>query len=65
MQTWEMVWKTNKGIADWCEEVQDSGAVITYLHTVKQSGGESISTAEKHRELIAGHSSEGNHQFCW
>lgn len=40
VQTGEMVWKTNKGIADWCGEVQDRGAVITYLHAVKQSGGE-------------------------
>lgn len=64
VQTGEMVWKTSKGIADWCTEVQDSGAVITYLHAVKQSGGESISPAEKHREVIAGRNSKGNHQFC-
>lgn len=35
MQTGEMVWKTDQGIADWCEEAQNSRIVITYLHADK------------------------------
>lgn len=30
-QTGETVWKINKGIAAWCEEVQGSRVVVIYL----------------------------------
>lgn len=63
LQTGEMVWKINEGIAAWCEEAQGSRVVI-YLtpHCQMENGWESVSPAEKHRGAVAGHNSGGDKQ---